>query len=326
MPTQLSFTLRTRALGKSYSTQSPSSAPDHPAHDHGHTHWALKDVSLDLPSGQMIALLGQNGAGKSTLIHLLCGAIQPTHGAIGALPSGVRIGWCSQQQAIDWYLDVWNNVIMGARLAGIGRAESRRLAQRALDAVHLTEKAHAQTDTLSGGQLQRVQIARALVANPEILILDEPTVGLDVEASERLLGELRLRADDGALVLISSHDLGLLERWCDAILLLANGRVAAFESRETFMERFAGTETLEITIAHGGMLSAQTLADLQSAGISASNQGDDARPDILTLQVPRGMPLGKVLACIETNVDVLDVQRRTPGLREAYLTLARTES
>lgn len=315
MPTP--FTLRTRALGKSYSA---SSAPDRL------TTWALKDVSLDLPSGQMIALLGPNGAGKSTLIHLLCGAILPTNGAVGELPAGVRIGWCSQQQAIDWYLDVWNNVVMGARLAGIGRAESRRLAHQALDAVHLTDKAHAQTDTLSGGQLQRVQIARALVANPDILILDEPTVGLDVEAAETLLGDLRRRADAGALVLISSHDLGLLERWCNSILLLANGQVAACESRHAFMDRFAGNETLEITLSPGASPSAQTLANLESAGIVV--EATDPQADTLTVRVPRGMPLGTVLARLEADADVvvIDIQRRTPGLREAYLTLARAQS
>lgn len=318
MPTP--FTLRTRALSKSYSAHATSAS-------HHATTWALRDVSLDLPSGQMIALLGPNGAGKSTLIHLLCGAIQPTSGAIGALSPTIRIGWCSQHQAIDWYHDVWNNVIMGARLAGFSRAESRRLTAHALKAVHLSEKAHAQTDTLSGGQLQRVQIARALVANPEILILDEPTVGLDVEAAETLLGDLRRRADAGALVLISSHDLGLLERWCNSILLLADGQVAAFESRQDFMDRFAGTETLELSLARGSALSLQILAQLATSDISVHSTDDDL-PDTLVLRVPRGMPLGVLLTQLETdaNVTILDVQRRTPGLREAYLTLAHRDA
>ena len=91
------------------------------------TQTVLRDVSFVLPEGRSVGILGQRNSGKSTLIHLLCGAIQPSEGAIGALPPDVRIGWCSQQQAIDWYLDVWHNVIMGARLAGMGRAESRRL-------------------------------------------------------------------------------------------------------------------------------------------------------------------------------------------------------
>lgn len=313
------ITLRTRNLGKRYSatpTAADPTAIERP--------WALRGVTLDLPAGSLIALLGPNGAGKSTFIHLLCGAIAPTEGAVGALPPGARIGWCSQQQAIDWYLNVWENVIMGARLSGIDRAESRRLTQAALAAVHLADKAHAQTDTLSGGQLQRVQIARALVANPEILILDEPTVGLDIEAAESLLAELRRRADAGALVIVSSHDLGLLERWCDQVLLLANGRVVAHEPRDAFMHRFAGAETLEVTLADDATLAEAAIAHLHAAGITPVPNEADARPDALVLHVPRGMPLGAVLALIEPDATVLDVQRRTPGLREAYLALART--
>ncbi|MGC4192159.1 MAG: ABC transporter ATP-binding protein [Thermomicrobiales bacterium] len=315
MPTP-ALTLRTRNLGKRYSAS--TTGPD--------SGWALRRITLDLPAGSLIALLGPNGAGKSTFIHLLCGAIAPTEGAVGALPSHVRLGWCSQQQAIDWYLDVWDNVIMGARLAGIGRAESHRLTTRALETVHLTDKARAQTDSLSGGQLQRVQIARALVANPEVLILDEPTVGLDVESAESLLIDLRRRADAGALVIVSSHDLGLLERWCDQILLLANGQVVAFEPRDPFMERFAGAETLEITLAQDGPLAATGIARLRDAAITIVPPTPEIRSDVLTLQVPRGMPLGAVLAMIEPDATVVDVQRRTPGLREAYLALARTSS
>ncbi|HWK82081.1 MAG TPA: ATP-binding cassette domain-containing protein, partial [Thermomicrobiales bacterium] len=133
------ITLRTRNLGKRYSatpTAADPTAIERP--------WALRGVTLDLPAGSLIALLGPNGAGKSTFIHVLCGAIAPTEGAVGALPPGARIGWCSQQQAIDWYLNVWENVIMGPRLSGIDRAESRRLTQEALAAVHLADKAHAQ--------------------------------------------------------------------------------------------------------------------------------------------------------------------------------------
>jgi len=308
------LTLRTRDLGKRYSTAPASSGLERP--------WALRHVTLDLPAGSLIALLGPNGAGKSTFIHLLCGAIAPTEGAVGALPPGTRLGWCSQQQAIDWYLNVWENVLMGARLSGIGRAESQRLTQRALEAVHLTDKAYAQTDTLSGGQLQRVQIARALVARPDILILDEPTVGLDIEAAESLLAELRRRADAGTLVLVSSHDLGLLERWCNQVLLLANGQVAAFEPRDAFMHRFAGAETLELTRSQAAALPDRTHGRLREAGITVVPPAPDTRPEVLILQVPRGTPLGTVLALIEPDATVLDVQRRTPGLREAYLALA----
>ncbi|HEU0164215.1 MAG TPA: ABC transporter ATP-binding protein, partial [Thermomicrobiales bacterium] len=263
-------------------------------HDTGSaSDWALRNLTLDVPFGSLVALLGANGAGKSTLIHLLSGAIAPTTGFIGELSPDTTLGWCSQRSSIDWYLNVWQNVRMGARLAGHGIAASRVLTERALEIVGLTGKATANVDALSGGQQQRLQIARALVANPDILLLDEPTVGLDVESSERLLADLRRRADDGALVIVSSHDLGLLEAWCDRVLLIAEGRLIAFESHAAFMTRFGGEEVLEIAI--GGDLPTAAILRLGQPGSGV--RLIEATP--LRLGIPRGTPLGRILALLE---------------------------
>lgn len=277
--------------------------------------WALRGLTLDLPFGSLIALLGANGAGKSTFIHLLCGAIEPTCGYVDSLPEGISIGWCSQKSSIDWYINVFQNVRMGARLAGCGRAESRILTERALELVGLTGRATNNVDELSGGQQQRVQIARALVADPDVLVLDEPTVGLDVEASDRLLGELRSRADGGALVIVSSHDLGLLETYCDRVLLLADGKLVAFESQTTFMARFGGEEILELSVASD--LTGMALDRLQAGGVRVIETSP------LRLGILRGTPLGVVLDLLEHDVTIIDIRRQTPDLRDAYLTFSQ---
>lgn len=306
MTATLSRTLHVRELGKRYSSNRANSAYASDPKSTGSANWALQDLTLDLPFGSLVALLGANGAGKSTFIHLLCGAIEPTTGFVGILPAGTAIGWCSQKSSIDWFINVFQNVRMGARLAGCSRTESRVLTKRALCIVGLTHRANDNPDELSGGQQQRVQIARALVADPDILLLDEPTVGLDVEAAERLLGELRARADAGALVIVSSHDLGLLETYCDRVLLLAEGKLVA---------RFGGEEILEIAVS--GEPGATTVARLEAEDIRVIETSP------LRLGIPRGMTLGTVFGLLEDDVVILDIRRQTPNLRDAYLAFSQ---
>lgn len=302
MTATLFRTLHVREFGKHY-----SHAPGSDDLNNGAVPgWALRDLTLDLPFVSLIAMLGANGAGKSTFIHLLCGAIEPTTGFVGIRPAGTAIGWCSQKSSIDWFINVFQNVRMGARLAGCSRTESRVLTEHALSIVGLTHRANDNPDELSGGQQQRVQIARALVAHPDILLLDEPTVGLDVEAAERLLGELRVRADAGALVIVSSHDLGLLETYCDRVLLLAEGKLVA---------RFGGEEILEIAVS--GEPGATTVARLEAEDIRVIETSP------LRLGIPRGMTLGTVFGLLEDDVVILDIRRQTPNLRDAYLAFSQ---
>lgn len=279
--------------------------------------WGLKEVSLELQFGSMVALLGANGAGKSTLIHLLCGALNPTTGSIGWNPSvaGPQIGWCSQRQSLDWYLTVRDNVLLGARLAKLNHATSQALTEEVLAFVELTSKASSFADELSGGQQQRLQIARALVADPTVLLLDEPTAGLDVEASERIADGLKLRAENGAMVLVSSHDIGLLETRSDAVLLLADGGVVAFESRENFLQRYASDDVLEIL--YDGSLPANALETVEREVVKIV----ETTP--LRMVIRRETSIVQVLNLVERHVRIRDIRRERPGLREAFLTFAQ---
>ncbi len=295
------WAIRTEGLGKRY--------------DNGH--WGLRDVSLELPFGSMVALLGANGAGKSTLIHLLCGALNPTEGTMAWNPavSGTEVGWCSQRQCVDWYLTVRDNVLLGARLARMDRATSRRKSDEILRFVELEGHSSSIADELSGGQQQRLQIARALVAEPSVLLLDEPTAGLDVEAAERLADGLKARADSGAMVLVSSHDIGLLETRSDQVLLLAESGVVAFESRNSFLQRFAGDDVLEIL--YEGELSAECLAAVAREVVSIV----ETVP--LRLVIRRETPLVQLINVVESSARIQDIRRERPGLREAFLTFAQ---
>lgn len=280
--------------------------------------WALRHLTARFDQGSMVALIGANGAGKSTFINLLTGLIAPTEGQVHTTAaSGRQIGWCSQQQVIDWYLSVEDNVRLGARLAGLDRRESATAIDAVLDLVRLSDLRKRPVDGISGGQQQRVQIARALVHNPSMLLLDEPTTGLDADSSELLIDHLAERARNGAFVLVSSHDLSLVESRCDTVLLLAKGELVAMESRQTFLERFAGEEVLAIT--YEGSLDPGTIAQLghQVLRMELGNP--------LQLTISRGMSIGVLTSILGDQVRIIDLGRRTPGLREAYISIMGRE-
>lgn len=186
---------------------------------------ALQDVSLQLDAGRYLGLVGPNGAGKSTLLNILGGFLQPTSGHVDRRVE--RVGWCPQQTVVDWSLTVLENVMLPARLFGLSARAARRAAYESLQLLGLETSSKTTAETLSGGQLQRVQIARALCTEPRLVLLDEPTTGLDVEGQDALWEDLNRRRSQGAGGLISSHDLDTLERECDSFLILRGGRMSA---------------------------------------------------------------------------------------------------
>jgi len=195
---------------------------------------ALDDISLAVPRGAFVVLLGPNGAGKSTLFALITRLYDNVTGEIRILGHDVRrqpaaalqqLGVVFQSRSLDADLTVLQNLAYHAALHGIGRAEARRRAFEVLDKVGLVDRAQARLRTLSGGQARRVEIARALLHDPACLLLDEPTVGLDVASREGVLGTVRgLVKERGVGVLWATH---LVDEVAgdDRVVLLHKGRV-----------------------------------------------------------------------------------------------------
>lgn len=205
---------------------------------------ALNDVSVLIKSGNFIGLLGSNGAGKSTFINAITGLQKITKGKITYNDRFLRnkkqpfasLGFSPQTQVMDWYTSVWDNVMIGLKLADKKREEVFALCESALKRVSLLEERERIVDTLSGGQQQRVQIARAIAHQPDIYILDEPTTGLDVETSEALLSYLKDQTALGKTVIVSSHDINLLESFCDEIIFLEHGNMEFFGTVDDFIK------------------------------------------------------------------------------------------
>lgn len=212
--------------------------------------YSLNNISFSLKQGDFTALIGSNGAGKSTLLNALYGLLKPYKGSINYNPSyfgscnpARSIGFAAQRCIMDWYLTVEDNVYLGALIAGVKPTDLSAYTEQALRLVHLSKKAKSTVESLSGGQQQRVQIARAIVHKPKIYILDEPTTGLDPDLSENFFNYLKTEQKNGKTIIVSSHDLFLLEKYCTKIIFLEQGQLAFFGTMDDFL-RTSTSESL----------------------------------------------------------------------------------
>ncbi|HET6605325.1 MAG TPA: ABC transporter ATP-binding protein [Rhodopila sp.] len=213
----------------------PALSVDGVSHAYGATK-ALDDVSLRVPQGRFCALLGLNGAGKTTLFSLITRLYDTRAGSIDVLGYRIsrqpgealrRLGVVFQARTLDLDLSVMDNLLYHAALHGIGRHDARHRAEAALRDIGLLERAHDAARKLSGGQMRRVEIARALLHEPLVLVLDEATVGLDVKSKSLILEHVRsLVRDRGVAVLWATHLLDEVSA-DDAAVILHRGRVVA---------------------------------------------------------------------------------------------------
>ena len=214
---------------------------------------ALSDVSLTVASGSLLAVIGPNGAGKSTLLKLIAGLIRPTSGhltVLGGPPGSAArsIAYLPQAEAVDWEFPVTvHEVVMMGRYArlGFGRQPGRQDRERvaaALETVGMADAADRQIGALSGGQRRRVFLARAIAADPELYLLDEPVTGVDVRTQEDLMDVLEAEARSGKTVIATTHDLiCAAQRFHQAALI--NGRLVAQGSADLVLDRELLSET-----------------------------------------------------------------------------------
>ncbi|MDO9397000.1 MAG: metal ABC transporter ATP-binding protein [Herbiconiux sp.] len=207
---------------------------------------ALEGVSIEVPPGEAVALIGPNGAGKSTLLKGILGAVPLVSGSIEVAGSSVQrrytshIGYMPQHDDLDPQFPVTlEQVVMMGRYRALGwfrmpGAGDRAAVASALAAVGLSDRAKRRFGDLSGGQQQRGILARSIVADPKLLLLDEPFNGLDQSNRDALVSTLRALKKKGVAVLVSTHDFDLARQVCDRVLLL-NGRQVAFGERESVL-------------------------------------------------------------------------------------------
>jgi len=221
---------------------------------------ALAGLTFQVPPGRVLGVIGPNGSGKTTFMRILAGLIRPSSGSVhvhGHDPVRLRrdprfgVGYMPQQGGIYPELTVRQNLAFMARLQGLHRAACRQAVDEVLAAVHLDDRAGDRAAHLSGGMQRRLSLGGALVHRPGLLLLDEPTVGIDPELRQDIWAHLHRLANDGTSVLVSTHDMGEAMR-CDSVLLLREGHALALGPPDHLMQATQATdlEAAFLALAH----------------------------------------------------------------------------
>jgi ABC-2 type transport system ATP-binding protein len=282
---------------------------------------ALDRASLELRRGERVALLGPNGAGKTTLVRCICGRAVPDAGEIEMLgrllpPTGGReeLGLVPQEVALYPDLTARENLEAFGRFHGLRGAELRQAVEWALTWTGLSDRARDPTKTFSGGMKRRVNIACGVLHRPLVLLLDEPTVGVDPQSRERIFAMLDELRDRGTSILLTTHQLDEAERRCDRIVIIDRGRVIAEGTLADLVERTVGPKRrVTLRLAAPGPRPAGFRAGADPRELVAE-VGDVA------LELP-GL-LGRVR---EAGGEIGDVEVRAPSLHSVFIHLTGRE-
>ena len=288
---------------------------------------ALDGLDLTVPEGTVLGLLGPNGAGKTTAVSILTTLLEPDEGSatvagadVRSAPEEVRrrIGLSGQFAAVDEHLTGFENLDMIARLYRLGRRRSRERARELLERFDLAESADRPVKTYSGGMRRRLDLAGALVAEPPVLFLDEPTTGLDPRSRTDLWAVIRELVGRGATVLLTTQYLEEADSLANRIVVIDQGRAIA-EGTADELKRQVGGERIEVVVEASAV---QKAADVL-AGLACTEVQVDAHLNRVVAPIEGG---AKVLTAAlreldDVGIEVQDVGLRRPTLDDVFLTL-----
>ncbi len=283
---------------------------------------ALVEVDLEIPRGSLFALLGPNGAGKSTLINILAGLVNKTGGRatiwgqdIDRTPRQARaaIGVVPQELNIDPFFTPRELLELQAGLYGVPAGERR--SDEILTALGLADKAQAYARTLSGGMRRRLMVAKAMVHNPPVLVLDEPTAGVDIELRQQLWGYVRQLNRQGTTILLTTHYLEEAEELCDRIAIINHGRVIACDTMKALLRRL-DNKALTLVLAE---------AVTEVPAVLAPFQPELLEPGRLIFHYRTSKsPVNEILSAVAaSSLTVIDMSTEETDLEDIFLQLTR---
>jgi ABC-2 type transport system ATP-binding protein len=216
---------------------------------------AVRDFDLDVPAGRFFGLLGPNGAGKTTLISAVCNLIRITAGEVevfgephDSMPARRLVGLAEQDVNLDRFLDVEETLLYHGGYFGMSRAEARGRAREMMDVFDLRAKAGVRAPKLSGGMRRRLLLARALMHEPRLVILDEPTAGVDFELRIELWRYIRRLHDAGTTILLTTHYLEEADELCEEIALIRGGQLIARDSADGLREAYEADSLADVYV------------------------------------------------------------------------------
>ena len=284
---------------------------------------ALNNINLDIPKGSIFGLLGPNGAGKSTFINILADLVKKTSGKVNVL--GVdhekdlktvksSMGIVPQELNIDPFFTPYELLEIQAGLYGVSR--KNRKTNQILEMLALSDKSQAYARTLSGGMRRRLLIAKAMVHDPEILILDEPTAGVDVELRSNLWDSIHLLNNKGKTIILTTHYLHEAEQLCDTIAIIDKGKLVACDTKEN-IKSFINNK--KITINYKPKYNFD-ISELKKMGLNIEYNANC----IVINYTPNEIDFDKILQKIqETGIEVIDMNIKESNLEDVFLKLTK---
>ncbi|RYE80350.1 MAG: ABC transporter ATP-binding protein [Myxococcales bacterium] len=283
---------------------------------------AVRGIDVDVRRGEAFGFLGPNGAGKSSTMRMVA-AVSPISGGslsiLGLDPEKDgpeirgRIGVCPQEDTLDNEINVRDNLVVYARYFGISRAEARSRADELLAFVQLTDKANAKVEDLSGGMKRRLTIARSLINRPEILLLDEPTTGLDPQARHVVWERLFRLKQQGVTLVLTTHYMDEAEQLCDRLVVMDKGLIVAEGSPLQLIQQHSTREVAEVRFETG--------ADLQPIAVRLEDAAErvEVLPDRILLYAADGE---RALAAVhEAGLTPVTSLVRRASLEDVFLRL-----
>ena len=284
---------------------------------------ALDGVTFDVPRGQIFGLLGPNGAGKSTLINILSGMVNKTGGTaniwgfdITEHPRNAKasIGIVPQEILFDPFFTPFEALELQAGLYGVPKGQRRSM--ELLRAMHLEDKANAYARTLSGGMKRRLLVAKAMVHSPPVLVLDEPTAGVDIELRQQLWAYVRELNQHGVTIVLTTHYLEEAEQLCDRIAIINHGRLIANQPTRELVN-MAQEKVVEVTVD-------RDLVEAPQSPVFEKVALSGARTLTITYRKDRANA-GEVLAAVTgAGPGIVDVSTKEPDLEDVFLNLTRS--
>ncbi|ABL78989.1 ATP-binding cassette domain-containing protein [Thermofilum pendens] len=288
---------------------------------------AVDGVSFTVREGEIYGLLGPNGAGKTTTIHILTTLLRPTSGRalvagydVVKQPSEVRkrIGIVFQDPSLDNQLTAWDNMYIHGMLYGLGGQELKRKINELLDFVELKNFANKQVKYFSGGMRRRLEIARALLHEPEILFLDEPTIGLDPQTRVKIWDYIMaIKKEKGMTIVLTTHYMDEAEQLCDRIAIMDRGKIIA-EGTSDELKALVGNEVIYLK------LDGSAPACLEADFISSCRIVSGGLVELSVKNASQAMPRVFELA-EEKGLKIVEVTYRRPTLNEVFIHLTGRE-